>query len=172
LALIYYPNHIDPPLVIFSLLPLVLFTFKIAKVLYLYHGVQIVGSLKETIAAAFAGLALSHTISKAMWAGIFTKGRPFVRTPKREQSAALIKAVGAASEETLIMLALWLSAITLYYQSTIDNWDMLLWIIVLLVQSLPYLSALLLSVISAYPSLKASLITSSNLYEQRQDEAN
>lgn len=52
-------------------------------------GVQIVGSVKETVAAALSGLALSHTIAKAMWLGLFTDGRPFLRTPKMEQSVAL-----------------------------------------------------------------------------------
>ncbi len=151
IALITMPKTIDPPLVIFSLLPLALFAFKIAKVIYLYHGAQIVGSLRETIAAALAGLSLSHTIAKAMWLGIFTDGRPFVRTPKKEKSAALVKAIATASEETLIMLSLWLSAAAIYILLDVDTWDMILWVTVLLVQSLPYFSAFCLSVISAFP---------------------
>ena len=151
IALITMPQTIDPPLVIFSLLPLALFAFKIAKVIYLYHGVQIVGSLRETIAAALAGLSLSHTIAKAMWLGIFTDGRPFVRTPKKEKSAALVKAIATASEETLIMLSLWLAAAAIYVLLPVDTWDMILWVTVLLVQSLPYFSAFCLSVISAFP---------------------
>ena len=155
LAIILMPEKIDPPLVIFSILPLTLFTFKIAKVIYLYHGVQIVGSLRETVAAAISGLALSHTIAKAMWLGLLTDGRPFVRTPKLEKSVALVKAIGAASEESLIMLALWSAAAAIYFTLPIDTLDMLLWVLVLLVQSLPYFSALLVSIISAFPSIKA-----------------
>lgn len=151
IALITLPNDIDPPLVIFSVLPLALFTFKIAKVVYLYHGAQIVGSLKETVAAALAGLSLSHTIAKAMWSGMFTDGRPFVRTPKKEKSAALVKAIATSSEETLIMLALWLAATAIYILLPVDTWDIILWIVVLLVQSLPYFSAFCLSIISAFP---------------------
>lgn len=60
LALIYLPNRIDPPLVIFSILPLTLFTFKIAKVIYLYHGAQIVGSIRETVAAAGWVIIISY----------------------------------------------------------------------------------------------------------------
>ncbi len=151
LAIIFFPNKVDPPLVVFSVLPLALFTFKIAKVVYLYHGVQIVGSIRETMAAALAGLSLSHTIAKAMWSGIFTDGRPFVRTPKKEKSAALIRAIATASEEILIMLALWLAAAAIYVLVPVDTWDMILWVTVLLVQSLPYFSALCLSIISAFP---------------------
>jgi hypothetical protein len=151
LALITMPNVIDPPLVVFSVLPLSLFTFKIAKVIYLYHGVEIVGSIKDTISAALAGLSLSHTIAKAMWSGLFTDGRPFVRTPKKEKSAALVKAIASASEETLIMVALWLAAAAIYILLPVDTWDMILWVTVLLVQSLPYFSAFCLSIISAFP---------------------
>ena len=163
IAMILMPNKIDPPLVIFSILPLSLFVFKIAKVIYLYHGVKIVGSIRETVAAALSGLALSHTIAKAMWLGLFTDGRPFVRTPKMEQSAALFKALASASEETLFMIALWLAAAVIYMNSEVDTWDMVLWIMVLLVQSLPYFSALCLSIISAFPKLKASLVISSKI---------
>lgn len=162
IALITMPNEIDPPLVIFSVLPLALFTFKIAKVIYLYHGAQIVGSLKETVAAALAGLSLSHTIAKAMWSGLFTDGRPFVRTPKKEKSAALVKAVATSSEETLIMLALWLAAAAIYMLLPVDTWDMILWVTVLLVQSLPYFSAFCLSIISAFPN--------SQLYQNDRDD--
>lgn len=160
IAMITMPNKIDPPLVIFSILPLSLFIFKIAKVIYLYHGVKIVGSIRETLAAALSGLALSHTIAKAMWLGLFTDGRPFVRTPKMEQSVALFKAIASASEETLFMLALWLAAAVIYLHAPVETWDMVLWIMVLLVQSLPYFSALCLSIISAFPNLSARIVTS------------
>ena len=159
IAMITMPTQIDPPLVIFSVLPLSLFIFKIAKVIYLYHGVKIVSSVRETFAAALSGLALSHTIAKAMWLGLFTDGRPFVRTPKMEQSVALFKAIASASEETLFMLALWLAAAVIYFHAPVETWDMVLWIIVLLVQSLPYFSALCLSIISAFPKLSARIVT-------------
>ncbi|MEN8199844.1 MAG: glycosyltransferase [Thermodesulfobacteriota bacterium] len=159
LAMIVLPGKVDPPLVIFSILPLSLFVFKIVKVISLYRGVRIVGSITETLAAALSGLALSHTIAKAMWLGIFTDGRPFLRTPKMERSLALIKAIATASEETLIMLALWLAAAAIYFQPATDTWDMLLWVMVLLVQSLPYFSALCLSIISALPDSKTDLLT-------------
>ncbi len=160
IAIITMPEKIDPPLVVFSILPLALFAFKIAKVIYLYHGVRVVGSLRETIAAALSGLALSHTIAKAMWLGMFTDGRPFVRTPKREQSVALFKAIGTASEESLIMLALWLSAAVIFFTLPMDTLDILLWVLVLLVQSLPYFSALIMSVVSAFPMLNSKWVSS------------
>jgi exo-beta-1,3-glucanase (GH17 family)/cellulose synthase/poly-beta-1,6-N-acetylglucosamine synthase-like glycosyltransferase len=163
LAIIIMPDRIDPPLVIFSILPLALFVFKIVKVLYLYHGIGIVSSLRETCAAAISGLALSHTIAKAMWLGLFTDGRPFVRTPKHPHSTALFKAVASASEEAYFTIALWLSAGTLYCLLPLDTLDIILWVIVLLVQSIPYFSAVLMSIISAYPSLSAQWLCAKKL---------
>lgn len=162
LAMIFMPDKIDPPLVIFSILPLSLFIFKIAKILHLYRGVKVVGTVRETIAAAISGLALSHTIAKAMWLGLFTDGRPFLRTPKMEQTAALTTAIGAASEETLMLLGFWLAAGTIYVCLPIENWDSILWLIVLLVQSIPYFAALSLSIISALPKLTANIVSNKN----------
>ncbi|MEN8106817.1 MAG: glycosyltransferase [Pseudomonadota bacterium] len=162
LAMIAAPVQVDPPLVIFSILPLTLFCFKVAKLVYLYRGVQIVSTVRQTLAAAVAGLALSHTIARAMWLGMFTRNKPFMRTPKLEQATALSKAIGAAREETLIMVALWLAAAAVALQHGSDTLDLLLWIIVLLVQSIPYLAALLMSVISACPRLSADWICAGN----------
>lgn len=159
IAMIYYPYTIDPPLVIFSILPISLFVFKMAKVIYLYQGVRIVSTGREIVFAALSGLALSHTIAKAMWLGLFTEGRPFVRTPKMEQSFALTRAIGTASEETLILIALWLAASIIYFNLPMENWDVLLWVIVLMIQSLPYFAALVLSIISSLPGLSARLVT-------------
>ena len=158
LAMVFPLWHIDPPLIIFSILPLALFCFKVAKVIYLYRGMRIVGTVKQTISAALAGLALSHTIAKAMWLGLFTRGKPFLRTPKMEQAAALTSAIGVAREEALLCIALWGAAGSIAYLHGSDTLDLLLWIIVLLVQSIPYLSAVLVSIISAFPNLRAELV--------------
>jgi hypothetical protein len=159
LAMILEPLRIDPPLIIFSILPLALFTFKIAKVLYLYRGAHIVGTIKQTLAAALSGLALSHTVSKAMWLGLFTRNKPFMRTPKLERASALFKAIAVSREELVLLTALWAAAGTLAYQQYESaSLDLLLWVIVLLVQSLPYLAAVIVAIVSAFPRLGAKLV--------------
>ncbi|MEZ5540667.1 MAG: glycosyltransferase [Pseudomonadota bacterium] len=154
-AMVFEPLSLDPPLIIFSILPLVLFCFKMAKVFYLYRGVRIVGTLRQTLAAALAGLSLSHTIARAIWLGLVTRSRPFLRTPKMERTSALWRALMSAREETLFALALWLAAGTIAWKSGAGMLDLLLWIIVLLVQSVPYFASLLVSIISAFPQLPA-----------------
>jgi len=158
LAMVIDTLKVDPPLIIFSVLPLALFCFKVSKVIYLYRGAHIVGTARQTLAAAIAGLSLSHSIARAMWQGLVTRDKPFLRTPKMEQATALGRALASAREEILMMLALWLAAAAVALHSGSDTLDALLWIILLLVQSVPYLAALLVAVLSAFPRLRAGLI--------------
>ena len=160
IAMIAAPNNVDPPLVMFSILPLALFAFKIAKLVYLYR-VRVNAGIGQTIASAIAGLALSHTISLAILAGFVTKNKPFIRTPKHAHSHALFKALLDCRDEFLLMLALWGVAIGVSMRQDTQIFDLLLWIIVLLVQSIPYFSALVVSLISAMPSLPARFIINS-----------
>jgi hypothetical protein len=135
-----------------------LFCFKVAKVIYLYRGVRIVVTARQTLAAALAGLALSHTIARAVWLGMVTRDKPFLRTPKLERASALSRALGTVREEIMMVIALWLAAAGIAFQHGSDTLDLLLWIIVLLVQSIPYLAALLVSIVSAFPELRAELV--------------
>src|SRR5205823_8493636 len=91
-AMVWAPKHIDPPLVVYSVLPLSLFTFKLAKLVHLYR-VRVGANFRQTVAAAVAGLALTHTIGTAVVKGLFTNGEPFFRTPKNGRSQRLLQAV-------------------------------------------------------------------------------
>jgi len=157
-AMIIAPRYVDPPLIVFSVLPLALFSFKLAKMVYLYR-VRIKASVRQTIAAAVAGLALSHTISLAMLSGFVTTDKPFFRTPKHASKVALFKALLDCRAEVLLMLAMWAVLTGVACRQDVNNLDLLLWIFVLLVQSVPYLAALLVSLVSALPRLSARLIT-------------
>ena len=125
--------------------------------LYLYQ-TRVRTSFLRTLAAGLAGLALSHTIAKAVFTGFFTRNLPFIRTPKWADSHALMRALGIVRQEAFILVVLWGCAAGVYLRQTISNLDLHLWIFVLLVQSLPYLSAVVVSFISAFPSLSAGFI--------------
>ncbi|MBV9345547.1 MAG: glycosyltransferase [Gammaproteobacteria bacterium] len=157
-AMVWAPRSIDPPLVLYSVLPLSLFTFKLAKLFHLYR-VRVGANLRQTLAAAVAGLALTHTIGMASVKGLVTRSEPFFRTPKHGRTSGLLRALGAAREETLMMSGLWLSAWAVAYTGTRETAgpDRLAWIIVLLIQSVPYTSALIVSLMSAFP-LSARLL--------------
>jgi len=151
-AMVWAPHSIDPPLVLYSVLPLSLFTFKLAKLMHLYH-VRVGANLRQTVAAAVAGLALTHTIGLASIKGLLTKSEPFFRTPKGGTTAGLWHALAAAREETLMMSGLLLSAWAVARTSTPQNAgpDRMAWVIVLIIQSVPYASALIVSLASAFP---------------------
>jgi len=156
-AMVWAPRSIEPPLVVYSVLPLSLFTFKLAKLIHLYH-VRVGANLRQTLAAAIAGLALTHTIGTATLKGLLTRREPFFRTPKQGSALGLVRALAAAREETLMMAGLLLSAWAvqrsgemLAGSGVLPGPDRLAWVVVLLVQSVPYASSLLVSLISAFP---------------------
>ncbi|RJP92232.1 MAG: glycosyltransferase [Desulfobacteraceae bacterium] len=155
IGMVIEPESFNAPIIVFSVFPLALFCFKLAKIIYLYRGAHIVVSTGRTIAAAIAGLALSHTIAKAVIAGLFTESIPFFRTPKMADSHVFLKAIASAREETLIMVMLWLVAGSVAFSESTPSPDLTVWILVLLIQSLPYLAALIISLISAFPTLGA-----------------
>ena len=149
-AMIIAPARIEPPLLMFSVLPLSLFTFKLVKLIHLYV-TRVKANLRQTFAAALAGLALSHTIGLAVVKGLITRDEPFFRTPKQAQPHAFAAAVAAARQESLIMLALWLTAIGLQtVPEELSSPDLSVWTAVLLIQSIPYAAALAVSLISAF----------------------
>ncbi|QXH34760.1 glycosyltransferase [Pseudomonas muyukensis] len=149
-AMIIVPHRVDPPLMMFAIPPLALFFFKVGKILFLYR--RAVGvDLKDAFAAALAGLALSHTIAKAVLYGFFTSSMPFFRTPKNADSHGLLVALAEAREELFIMLMLWGAALGIYLVQGLPSSDMRFWVAMLLVQSLPYLAALVMALLSSLP---------------------
>jgi exo-beta-1,3-glucanase (GH17 family)/cellulose synthase/poly-beta-1,6-N-acetylglucosamine synthase-like glycosyltransferase len=157
MAMIVAPQKIDPPLMVFSMLPLSLFTFKLVKLVHLYtHRVGM--NVRQTLAAAISGLALAHTIGLAVLKGLVTRNEPFFRTPKQTRPHRFFSALAAAREETLMMLALWASAIGIRsIESDMASTDLTVWLAALLIQSIPYTAALLVSLTSAF-NLPASLL--------------
>ena len=149
-AMIIVPTRVDPPLLIFAIPPLALFVFKVGKIIFLYR--RAVGvNLKDAFAAALAGLALSHTIAKAVLYGFFTTSIPFFRTPKNADNHGFWVAISEAREEVFIMLLLWGAALGIFFVQGLPSNDMRFWVVMLLVQSLPYLAALIMAFMSSLP---------------------
>jgi len=149
---------VDPPLMVFSVLPLSLFVFKLVKLVHLYTS-RVGMNARQTAAAAISGLALAHTIGQAVLKGLITGNEPFFRTPKRAAPHRLFAALGAAREETLLMLGLWSCVLGIHTTSwqEMASPDMTVWLGALLIQSIPYAAALLVSLASAF-KLPASLL--------------
>ncbi len=156
-GMIIWPSNFGAPLPIFAILPLSLFVFKILKMFFLYRR-RVDATVRQSIAAAIAGLALSHTIAQAMLRGMVSSKLAFFRTPKQASHHGLLRAIGDAREESLLMLAMSLCASVILLTKGETLPDAKIWSIVLLLQTVPYAAALLLSVISAFPRLPASLV--------------
>ncbi|MBS0395973.1 MAG: beta-(1-3)-glucosyl transferase, partial [Proteobacteria bacterium] len=157
LLMLTMPTKFDPPLAMFSVLPLSLFVFKLAKLMHLYR-VRVGAGVRQTIAASIAGLGLAHTIGFAVLKGLLTNNEPFFRTPKQAHAQRLWGALQACREEALMALALLLGAwsitsslrdASLDRMRTGDSPDLRAWVLVMVVQSIPYLSAVAASIISS-----------------------
>jgi cellulose synthase/poly-beta-1,6-N-acetylglucosamine synthase-like glycosyltransferase len=165
LAMILAPKYVDPPLLIFSILPLALFVFKVGKLVYLYR-TRVKANTIQTIAAALAGLGLTHTIGKAIMTGFFVRSKPFFRTPKQAHKHALLKALNESREEALLFFALCLAAFAIINTFGTETLDLLMWSIMLLLQSVPYAAAVIVSITSAVPDLPASWIGETGSMQQ------
>lgn len=155
----YMPYKYAPPEVILCAIPIGFFVFKLIKMLMLYK-IRLNASFRQSLAAGMAGLAVSHTISRAMLAGLYTKNIGFFRTPKCADKHSLLNALHDAREELLIAIALLLAAIFMSQRYDIYLLDTQLWVTLLVLQSIPYLSAVAVSLISAHSQLSARLVQS------------
>ena len=124
--------------------------FKLGKILFLYR--RAVGvNMRDAASAAIAGLALSHTIAKAVLFGMVTRSIPFFRTPKMRSNHGLLLALAKAREEAFVMLLLWGAALGIAITQPQPGLDVMFWVAVLLIQSLPYVAALAMAMLSSLP---------------------
>ncbi|RKT45678.1 glycosyltransferase [Thiocapsa rosea] len=156
-AMVMFPLQVTPPYMTVALVPLVLFGFKMSKSFLLYRR-RVTATLRQSFAAGLAGLALSHTIARAMFGGFVSGRLGFFRTPKLAQAPAFIRALADAREEGLFVIAFWLAAGLIMLRDDAFMLDVRVWVAVLIVQSIPYLAAVAVSLISAAKTLPASLV--------------
>jgi cellulose synthase/poly-beta-1,6-N-acetylglucosamine synthase-like glycosyltransferase len=147
------PVHGELPVNAFILPTIGLFGFKIIRTLWLYYA-RVGCTLAQTLGAAIAGLALTHTVAKAIWQGLFTSGRPFLRTPKFEQERPFFAGLLIIHQEILFLALLWFGAASMMSLEHFNNLNGQLWTAVLLVQSMPYAASLFLFLVNAMANLK------------------
>jgi exo-beta-1,3-glucanase (GH17 family)/cellulose synthase/poly-beta-1,6-N-acetylglucosamine synthase-like glycosyltransferase len=142
------PRWVDVPMPLLSAAALALFAAKTLKTLLLYP--QKVGSgVRGAVMASVAGLALTHTVGKAVWSGVFTSGTPFLRTPKCADEAMLSQALRSVWQETTLFGFCLLAIISVIATGRYDDPAALLWIVMLAVQSLPYAATVATAAVSA-----------------------
>jgi hypothetical protein len=150
-GLIFDPVRFEFPIALFMLPSVALFVFKIVQILALYAN-RVPCGLADRVGAAVAGLALSHSIGKAVWKGLFTNRLPFLRTPKMKDAPALVQGLVMAREEFVILVLTWAALLGVgigHHWATLET---RLWCVVLLTQSLPYLASVGVSILAAMPA--------------------
>jgi exo-beta-1,3-glucanase (GH17 family)/cellulose synthase/poly-beta-1,6-N-acetylglucosamine synthase-like glycosyltransferase len=157
-GLIVAPMRFEFPIVLFMLPSIGLFVFKLVQILALY-GKRVPCGFADRLGAAIAGLALSHTIGKAVWLGLATRGAPFLRTPKMKSAPALVQGLVMAREEFGLLMLTWAALVGVAIAHRLATWEATLWCVVLLTQSLPYLAAVFTSVIAARPASRRAAVT-------------
>ena len=157
IGLIAEPKRFEFPVALFMLPSLGLFGFKLAQIMALYSS-RVPCGWRDRIGAAVAGLALSHTIGKAVWKGLVIRSAPFCRTPKMENAPALVQGFVMAREELALMLLSWIAASGVAIAHRLATLEAKLWCAVLLTQSLPYLAAVVTSVVAALPAPKRAML--------------
>lgn len=150
--MLFDPLAFNAPPLLISVVPIMFFTFKITKLFTLYL-VQVKADVKTALAATLAGLSLSYAIGRATLSGLFIGRKiPFIRTPKMASRVAVLYAINAARDESILALVL-LSAVGLiYFQLGFDSKENLTWCLVLVSQSLPFVAAFVVSLLSAAPA--------------------
>jgi len=150
-GLIVAPVRFEFPIALFMLPSIGLFVFKLVQIFSLYAK-RVNCGWADRLGAAVAGLALSHTIGKAVWKGLLIRSAPFLRTPKMENAPALIQGLVMAREELVILVATWAALIGVAVSSNLGTLEAKLWCTVLFTQSLPYLASVFVAVMAALPA--------------------
>ncbi len=156
-GLIAEPQRFEFPVALFMLPSLGLFGFKLAQIMALYRS-RVPCGWRDRIGAAVAGLALSHTIGKAVWKGLVIRSAPFCRTPKMENAPALLQGLVMAREELALLVLSWTAACGVAVAHQLATLEAKLWCAVLLTQSLPYLAAVATSVVAAMPAPRRAVL--------------
>jgi exo-beta-1,3-glucanase (GH17 family)/cellulose synthase/poly-beta-1,6-N-acetylglucosamine synthase-like glycosyltransferase len=106
-------------------------------------------SWADVAGASLASMALSHTIARGVFAGLWRRTGEFRRTAKGTEWTPRFAWLAAAREEALFLLALALAAGAVALRFGTDHREAMLWAVVLAAQALPYAAAVATAWISA-----------------------
>ncbi len=97
---------------------------------------------KDIFGASLASLGLSHAIARGIITGLIQKRGVFKVTAKGVAKSKKLAILNPIIEEVLLLGALILCAVAMIATRGIQNFDAQLWVTLLALQSLPYVSAL------------------------------
>lgn len=149
--ILYDPIHSELPSNVFLMPTIGVFSFKILRGLWLYQA-RVPCSVWQSLGAALTGLSLTHTVAQGTIQGLFTSGKPFMRTPKYEKQGPLFSGLRTIQQELLLLILLSYGIYSMCSLEHFDNLSGKLWIAILSVQLVPYVATLLTILISVAPS--------------------
>jgi exo-beta-1,3-glucanase (GH17 family)/cellulose synthase/poly-beta-1,6-N-acetylglucosamine synthase-like glycosyltransferase len=147
------PTYIDVPMPALSAAAMALFATKCLKTLLLYPP-KVRSGFKGAMMASVAGLSLTHTVGKAMWTGLFTSGKPFLRTPKCADPALFSQVLRVVWQETTLLVLLIAAMISMAFDRGFEDPAVSMWMVMLGVQSLPYAATFFTATVSALSNQK------------------
>ena len=83
-------------------------------------------------------------------AGLFTSGKPFLRTPKCADPAAFSQVLRVVWQETTLLVLLLAAMVSMGFDRGFEDPAVSLWMVMLGVQSLPYAATFVTATISAH----------------------
>jgi len=153
------PQYIDVPMPALSAAAMALFATKLLKTLLLYPP-KVGSGFKGAIVASVAGLALTHTVGKAVWSGLLTSSKPFLRTPKCADSANFTQVLRVVWQEAALLIGLIAAMVSMAFDRGFQDPAVALWMVMLGVQALPYVATMVTAKISARANRKAGTAAS------------
>ena len=147
------PAYIDVPMPALSAAAMALFVTKCFKTLSLYPP-KVGSGFRGAMMASVAGLSLTHTVAKAVWTGLFTSGKPFLRTPKCADPAQFSQVLRVIWQETALLTLLITAMISMAFDRGFEDPAVSIWMVMLGVQSLPYAATFFTATVSALSNQK------------------
>ncbi len=154
IAMLAFPKSFSLPVSI-MLMPIICFLIiKAAMGPILYRKTMNCGWI-DILGASIASLGLSHAIAKGIIMGIVKRDGVFKPTAKGKSLAGKLSVIEPIREELFLLLALIFSAVAMLVSRGVENLDAQLWVAMLSLQSLPYISAVISQAIAQLPDRKS-----------------
>jgi len=122
---------------------LVAFLVNILHAFILYR-TRVKMSIKETMLSAIASMSLQLVIFKAVYDGFVKDGLPFKRTEKGGNTTKIAKKSSPIKHEIILAILLTIAFLALYFTNFTRITEIYVFAFTLLVQSIPYYSAIIL----------------------------
>ncbi len=155
LAMLAFPTAFSLPVAIMIAPILCFLAIKAALGPVLYRKTMNCSWL-DILGASLASLGLSHAIARGVMMGLIQKRGEFKVTAKGKVVGSKLDILKPIREEFLLLLALIIASLAMLFTRGFHNIDAQLWVTMLALQSLPYLSALACQVIAEMPERSVS----------------